>query len=572
MMIGIAVVVLVLAGAVSYTAINHIQPANGNGGVVVPHRNRTINSTLIPNTTNSSHGSYGSAQGSSIAPKATVTLQQGTFGKVYVGQTLIVGNVTINVLGIEQNSSTAVLNITTSSGALSDELLQALQYISLGSKGGSPYLLASSVALSSSQGNQNWVNLSVSPTVPQGFSQSQSPSSRQLGSNNTSYHGNQSIGEGTVVNELRDPQLQACGTNKAFFNTTPLSTANFTTFAPLGWSSPGGHVLPSNHGGFYIRQLSGSGSDVTPANVPVVSPGNVTVFEIIGQQYLNANHPQDYAIYIAPCANITFYLGHVQELSEKLSAAYTAPFVNCQNSTADSIEIRTCQKMMNVTFTAGEQIGNIGGQPAGTGGVEALDLGVYDYTLQPAGFANQSRYDAQQLHAACPLNYFTSSIQSYLYDNRIGVQGTIRNEQPPCGSFMQDVPGTAIGNWFQKGTPTPYTNEGSLISLIHDDFQSGQELFSIGLQSNITGLAGVTYYFSTQSTGNVNREFGNVTADGQIYCYDSFKDSYSGGNSVPGTILLQLTNANSLRIEYQNSGSCGSGPWSFGSQYSDFYR
>ncbi|MGI0141676.1 MAG: hypothetical protein ACREBF_03450 [Candidatus Micrarchaeales archaeon] len=550
--IGIIIVIIIGLGAAFYFTSNHQSGAASTA---------TTLQTTTPTTVPSSYA----GQTTTIAP---ATGQIGQFTKVHVGQSAAIGQYNIALVGIDPSHATAILNVTSPSYSGKNLLLGQNQYLGMGSGAGAPYILVSQINLSSSNdGAQNWVMLEISNSNA-GFSASSNGNTQQ---NTTSTpHGNytNSSQQGSYITELRDQQLSACGTNTEFFGTMPLSEANFTSFGPLGWVSPGGHVFPENHGGFYLRTTAPS----MPANVPVVAPGNVTVFEIIGQTYLNSNNPPDYAIYFAPCGNVTFYFGHVQALSSKLASAYAPPFVSCQNSTADNAQVRTCQKMMNVSFVAGERIGNIGGHQSGNNAVQALDLGVYDYTLSPAGFANQSRYDSQQLHAACPLNYFASSIQNYIY-TIIGIHGLARTEQPLCGLFMQDVPGAAQGGWFQKGTPSPYINEGVLISLIHNDFYSGSELFSIGLQANVSGLAGVTYYFKPTSSGHVNRDFGNVTADGTVYCYDSFTNSYeSSAASAPGMILLQLVNASTLRIEYQGAGSCGSGPWSFTSNHADFYR
>ncbi|MDE1833606.1 MAG: hypothetical protein KGH58_04275 [Candidatus Micrarchaeota archaeon] len=575
----IAISACIIVAAVIITAASYYGSLASKGarsGIAQPGNYQNQTSYNYSTHNRQGPGGYNQSQGVSTIQQSAGSVRPGTFVKVYVGQSLSVDNTTISLVGVDRSSPLAILTVSSGTETLSDMMVGPQQYLAVGPGNGAPYVLVSGVSYASSVSSQDWANLTLSFSS-MGFSQAQGSGNGQ--NSTTNYRGNltnATTGNSTrgnnTSNEMRAYRLPACGANRVFFSVTPITENNFTSFAPLGWVSPRGHVIPSNHGGFYIRQIAEqSPSNVTPANVSVFAPVNVTVFEIVGQTYLNANLPSDYAIYFAPCSNITFYYGHVQELAAKLASAYVPPFTNCQNSTANGAQLRTCEKMMNLSFAAGEKMGNIGGLPSNNGGVEALDMGVYDYTLPPAGFANQSRYDTEELHAACPLNYFDAAIQSHIY-GMIGIPGMARTAQPLCGAFMEDIPGTAQGTWFQRGTPVPFVNEGLLISLMDNDFLPNSQLFSVGLQANITGLAGVTYYFTPAGYGNVNTDFGNVTADGQVHCYGSFTDSYSNGNTVPGIILLRLLDSNTLEIEYQNANGCGTGPWEMGPNAATLYR
>jgi hypothetical protein len=53
----------------------------------------------------------------------------------------------------------------------------------------------------------------------------------------------------------------------------------------------------------------------------------------------------------------------------------------------------------------------------------------------------------------------------------------------------------------------------------------------------------------------IRREFSELTADGNVYCYDGFANLF---NSI---ILLKMTDASNIQIEKQTAASCGSGPW-----------
>ncbi len=372
---------------------------------------------------------------------------------------------------------------------------------------------------------------------------------------------------------LGSTNFAACSTNNTYFYVPPIPFPNFSSITPLGWVSPGAHVFPSDH--IYL-QLVGSGSLSNGTfNTSVVAPGNVTIYQISAQSYSNGgvNSGADYSIYFAPCNNVTAYFHHVRVLSSKLQSNFTTASGNCGSSTINVGQIQNCNKLVNIKVKTGEFLGYAGRIP-GQGGSSSLDFGVYDTRTPALVYANASRYFSYQLHVACPINYYPQSRQSVLLA-KMGVGNMTRTQPPLCGQNDYDVPGTAQGNWFSLNTPTPYFNEGPLISLARSNLLPSVGLFSIGSTSNILGLgfSGYTYYFTPMGNGLVNRNFSNVTANGNIYCYGSLGNNWIVRTPyVQGIILLQLVSTNTLRIEYQSSGSCGSGQWSFTSNHVDFYR
>ena len=90
---------------------------------------------------------------------------------------------------------------------------------------------------------------------------------------------------------------------------------------------------------------------------------------------------------------------------------------------------------------------------------------------------------------------------------------------------------------------------------------------TIAVISNGTSLAGLgsgAYEFTPRDSSRINRDFVDITADGEIYCFENFFDE---------TILLfQLTSDTTLRVEAQAAAACGEDPWSFGSSFTDYER
>jgi hypothetical protein len=141
---------------------------------------------------------------------------------------------------------------------------------------------------------------------------------------------------------------------------------------------------------------------------------------------------------------------------------------------------------------------------------------------------------------------------------------------------MQDVPGTAQGNWFFPGIYLRDAPDVSpLLALAHDYVDPSQPLFSIG--TSIQGVNPGLYTFQIESQGLVNRDFSEVSADGQTYCYENFlQDRAAGGMPVgqlSGILLLSMPSDTTLVIEAVEGRSCAeSAEWVFSAKATSFER
>ena len=83
------------------------------------------------------------------------------------------------------------------------------------------------------------------------------------------------------------------------------------------------------------------------------------------------------------------------------------------------------------------------------------------------------------------------------------------------------------------------------LALVKDNVDPSLSAISVG---NVgTSIDGSVTRFSPASFGILNRDFSQVTADGQSYCY--------GSNSA---ILIELLDFNTLRFEVFDGQNCGS--------------
>ncbi len=358
-------------------------------------------------------------------------------------------------------------------------------------------------------------------------------------------------------------ELPSCGTGNAFFSVSPVELSDFMDLVPLGNLAPSGHVFPTDHVYFFINRIDRSQWELGTIEVPVVSPGDVWVTEISSS---GSEGRTDYGIRFFPCDEVEAFFIHVSSLSERLEQSFSPPYDECREYSTGDANYQNCSKTINVKLSAGELIGTAGGDQF----QNALDLGIYDLRTDPHPYANPDRWGEQSLHVVCPLDYFTADVRDALRAKLDSPDGaTSRTASPVCGEVEQDEPGTAQGVWFLTGTTSTYP-EDPHVALAHDNFDPSTGVFSVGVSMAGSGLSSGLYYFDPASSGVVNRDFKDVTADGASYCYET-RDRF-GTEPLPFIILVQLTSPTTLRLERQDAASCGSGPWQFSSVYTDYER
>lgn len=369
----------------------------------------------------------------------------------------------------------------------------------------------------------------------------------------------------------QEPSLSSCGAGKELFNISPLSTSDFTTITPLGNLAPSAHTFPTMHTYWEIRKTDPSDETSEAASVPVYAPSDITIVKMSLTDAKNRQGYGDYAMEFQPCKEFVMYFDHLKTVSPTIKQAFDAAEEDfCEEYTlyyaSGPIEWQLCKKTVSIEVKAGELIGTAGGDE----GQRALDMGAYDFRIEPHTLANPNRWkyyaDGSIFYVVCPLDYFTPEVKRDL-ESRLGGPEGRRTIEPLCGTVVQDVPGTAQGNWVPKGTGLRIGAENEFLALVHDNFDPRVPAFSIG--TAVRTFPYGAYYYTTHATGMVNRDFSDVVPGG-VYCFEKLEDQY--GESVEGIVLLQLASATELKIEKQDASQCGSGPWSFTSQADVFER
>lgn len=363
---------------------------------------------------------------------------------------------------------------------------------------------------------------------------------------------------------------EGCGNQKQLFTVSPIKEADLVSIIPLGNPNPPAHILPTDHIYLFLRRSGPSPQAVLigpAAEVPVVSPGDIKVFNISAKEYLTGSHHTDYAVDFAPCNEVRGRFDHLASLLEKLISAFNKASGECQTSSPSSgTTIKFCQRRVAVSLKAGENIGSAGGP----NGSNNLDFRLSDERAPALVFANPARWRGDATHVVCPVDYFSAPMKGSLeklFGDSFGAKRTIA---PVCGSVAEDVKSTAQGVWFTPGKPT--YPEDQHIALVPDNIDPTQLVFSIGESLKDIGINPERYVFLPAATGNVNKEFKSVTTDGRIYCYQTKAHSLSSSfGDRPRTLLLQLRNETTIRIGSGPSGTCGTEPWNF-TAYKEFER
>jgi outer membrane protein assembly factor BamB len=343
--------------------------------------------------------------------------------------------------------------------------------------------------------------------------------------------------------------------SEPLFTTSPIDFEHIRNIVPLGNLNPPSHTFPTDHIYFYIsRQEGADHADV----VNLYSPGELTITRVSASEHVKAGFT-DYSIFMGPCDEVTVMFYHVSSLSESIFGNISLSDGWRLNSeyTTDGETYRLWGKEYNIKVNAGDILGTTGGNPEQW----ALDLGVYDQRFFPESVANLERWSHNRyLHAICPLSFFEEGqvldkLRSLV--QRDEVEGDIN----PCGSVMQDIPGTAQGSWFLSGVEDTYPEDPHL-ALVYSNIHPSLAVLSVG--TSISNLDSGTYGFLPTNSGLLNREFQDITPDGRVVGFEV--DGFNG------IIILQMVDSNTIWIEALKGVTSNSSSWKFTENKTIFVR
>ncbi len=347
------------------------------------------------------------------------------------------------------------------------------------------------------------------------------------------------------------------------YSVSPIALADIQAIDPLGHVNPPGHTFPSDHIYFYIAPIVSSAPTGPRVVTNLLAPGDMHI-TAISSSYVNGNPATiDYGMEFFACRELKSYFGHVKSLSAPILTALNSSDQHCMDYSTGGNLFHRCDATTNIIVSAGDVIGTAGGTAA------ALDFGSYDYRRTPLTFSAPSRHYSNQAFTVCPIDYFAATIKNVL-EPHLGQfdGGHQRTAIPLCGEILYDVTGTAFGDWYKIGAPD--SPEDPHLSLIKDNVYNPRQVISIG--TSVTGASSRFFPFDPLTSGTHNRDFGQVSADGQVYCYDTFYDPVGQPAFVGYSMLITMPTSTTIRIEKYNVIACGSGPWTMGSSYTEFQR
>jgi hypothetical protein len=320
-------------------------------------------------------------------------------------------------------------------------------------------------------------------------------------------------------------------------------------------------MFPAKHSAFSMS-LPGA---VAPVK-PVRFPGDLWVTEIWSTAFPGGD--TGYQVYYQPCNEMRGYFNHLKEVSPVLKTAFDAGQKQCQDFVDQTGTILKCQVKVVVKVQAGETMGTSGDGSAG------LDFGLADFRRPVQGLAIPEHYSSDYPYYVSPIDYYPADTRAAFEAKLGGYDGVSpRTALPRAGTYLQDIAGTAQGNWFfPKIYYRTSTDISSAMALASDYVDPAQPVFSMG--TSVSGVKMGLYTFAlapdTAEDRRVNIAFSKVKVNGNIYCYDGFRTGRTAGalptGTIDGVLLLSLPTDTTLKVE--KAGAAGATcealrPWVF---------
>lgn len=319
------------------------------------------------------------------------------------------------------------------------------------------------------------------------------------------------------------------------FTHYPVNMTRLTNLVPLGNLNPPGHTYPTDHMYFFTDTM------IYPDGFEVYAPGNMTISYIRKVTY---DPPQgvistDYTIDFDVCKHVSGSLGHVNNLSTYL-LELVGEFGEEYGDEVWSYEIAgrtytSYRKRVNTNVLAGDLLGR------------AAIGGGYDFWLKDDRvelyWVNKDISEYFQ-HTVCPIAYFTEDLKTTL---QAKMGGWIPVDPPGyCGKINFDVLNTAQGIWYREGWSGEDAEEFGL-ALVYSNFNVSKGAFSIGDAGNSSWDKNV-YHFTPTDNGFLNRNFSQVTNDGNVYYY--LCEEFKMGMIYTKVILIKMTADRELYLQF----------------------
>jgi hypothetical protein len=315
------------------------------------------------------------------------------------------------------------------------------------------------------------------------------------------------------------------------YTVLPIDYDEFNEVSPLGGIGPPGHTIPNEH--VHFQMHAGESSD----NVePLRTPAGIYIRNVASYPDSFDESRNEYVITFSLCKTLHGYYNHVKDVRGDLQTILDKIEGNCGYNNSGY----WCSKDLFTFVPADTVIGGVGHLQGN------FDFGTLDYSRQ-LDFANVNVYGPDNgmfsrprtTYIACALDYYDDENKNLLY------QKLKRTIAPFCGETMQDIKGTLQGNWFM-GDVDLASDWDKQLAFLHEAVDPTISVVSIGGVFTDSGK----WSFFANSSGFINREFKDVTTDGNIYCYQA--------DNQTGKIIVEMLSDTEIKIEHQEEGCVGS--------------
>jgi hypothetical protein len=335
---------------------------------------------------------------------------------------------------------------------------------------------------------------------------------------------------------------------------------------PLGNSNPPGHTFPVDHIYFHGEP------DGVKHNVYAAGDGVITEVTMIKSYGLDGKlKSTGLTVTIDYCKGVQLVNAIEGEPATIITNVIASQQENCKRVPGKhegELSIDFCGYQVSIPVKASDVV-------AVTDGKVFPEIWALDKNKPLSKDVAWVRYDSPYYqYAFCFFDMYPQDLKDYYYtlfgnyidstrvqEKNIGEgqkevikAGLVPRTIPPlCGKVMQNIVGTAKGDWFGEGR----TDKGNVenendLALIEDNLDPRYQRVVIG--GNIAEPSLLN--FRVEHSGVINRDFAEVKADGKTYCYEPGTDSGSaGGWWKGGKIVLRLVDSHNLLIEKQE-GSC----------------
>ena len=347
----------------------------------------------------------------------------------------------------------------------------------------------------------------------------------------------------------------ACPQNIAgIFTKQLMNPEDILALIPLGNVAPPGHVYPVDH--IYFQ----APTDKVGTKIPMYAPADMWLTGLTSETESNGTVKYDLTFTI--CQGLSIELAGQTSLSLDISSELSKVKAN----KCDSVEklnhpkTESCEYALDYKVSAGAEIGSATGEPTQT-----IEVWAYNYNIAPRSDIDWSLYHyGDYAYSFCLFDLYSGAIKDQYYSKfglfdspkYIDKSGTLsaggfkpRTAEPRCGSINQDIIGSAQGAWFGQTNKDDKSNmvDQKGLSLIHNNIDPTTGEIAGGDDFSPNNL--IT--FTPTHIGLINRDFSEVHADGNIYCY-SGESSHNIENSKT---LIELMDNHHLKIEQQD-GAC----------------